>query len=91
MRKPEAFRTVRRAHVIAWLKTLEGGALSALTIWRKLSALSPLYEYLCERNAVLGNPLDGVKRPLSNSNEGSTRTSLVLRRGGCWKHHQKTP
>jgi site-specific recombinase XerD len=29
-------------------------------------------DYLCERNAVSGNPLDGVKRPMANGNEGST-------------------
>ena len=72
LRKPEDFRTVTRAHVIAWRETLEGRELSGPTIRRKLSALSSLYEYLCERNAVAGNPVDGVKRPLANSNEGST-------------------
>ena len=42
------------------------------SIRRKLSALSSLFDYLCERNAVAGNPVDGVKRPTANSNEGST-------------------
>jgi integrase/recombinase XerD len=42
------------------------------TIRRKLSALSSLFEYLCERNAVMHNPVDGVKRPRANSNEGLT-------------------
>jgi site-specific recombinase XerC len=45
--------------------------LSPTTIRRKLSALSSLYEYLCEKNAVAGNPVDGVKRPMANGNEGS--------------------
>jgi site-specific recombinase XerD len=31
-----------------------------------------LFDYLCERNAVAGNPVDGVKRPAANGNEGST-------------------
>ena len=39
---------------------------------RKLSALSSLFDYLCERNAVSGNPVDGVKRPMAKGNEGST-------------------
>jgi integrase/recombinase XerD len=30
---------------------------------RKLSALSSLFDYLCERNAVIGNPVDGIERP----------------------------
>ena len=72
LRKPEEFRTVTRAHVIAWRETLERRDLSPPTIRRKLSALSSLFEYLCERNAVAGNPVDGVKRPMANSNEGST-------------------
>ena len=71
-RNPAALRTVARAHVIAWRKDLEARELSAASIRRKLSALSSLFDYLCERNAVLGNPVDGVKRPMANGNEGST-------------------
>jgi len=36
--------------------------LSPASIRRKLSALSSLFDYLCERNAVAGVPVDGVKR-----------------------------
>ncbi len=61
-----------RAHIIAWRKDLEVRSLGPATIRRKLSALSSLFDYLCERNAVLGNPVDGVKRPATNNNEGST-------------------
>ena len=67
-----ALRTVARAHVISWRKDMELRLLSHATIRRKLSALSSLFDYLCERNAVLGNPVDGVKRPATNNNEGST-------------------
>jgi len=67
-----ALRTVTRAHVIAWRKQLEARSLAPATIRRKLSALSALYDYLCERNAVAGNPVDGVKRPAAHGNEGST-------------------
>jgi integrase/recombinase XerD len=67
-----ALRTVARSHVIAWRKDMERRSLSHATIRRKLSALSSLFDYLCERNAVLGNPVDGVKRPAANNNEGST-------------------
>jgi integrase/recombinase XerD len=72
LRAPSELRTVARAHVIAWRKHLEARALSAASIRRKLSALSSLFDYLCERNAVVGNPVDGVKRPIANNNEGST-------------------
>ena len=67
-----ALRTVTRAHVIAWRKDMAARRLAPTSIRRKLSALSSLFDYLCERNAVLGNPVDGVKRPASNNNEGST-------------------
>ena len=75
LRRPAELRTVTRAHVIAWRKDLEARLdpeLSPATIRRKLSALSSLFDYLCEKNAVAGNPVDGVKRPLANGNEGST-------------------
>jgi integrase/recombinase XerD len=67
-----ALRTVTRAHVIAWRKDMEKRKLAPSSVRRKLSALSSLFDYLCERNAVLGNPVDGVKRPAALSNEGST-------------------
>jgi site-specific recombinase XerD len=63
---------VTRAHLIAWRKDLEGRACADATIRRKLAALSSLFEYLCERNAVVHNPVKGVKRPKANSNEGLT-------------------
>src|ERR1700722_9966447 len=72
LKEPIQLRTVTRAHVIAWRKDMEARSLSAASIRRKLSALSSLFDYLCERNAVPGNPVDGVKRPLANNNEGST-------------------
>ncbi|MGF6532727.1 site-specific recombinase XerC [Paraburkholderia sp. GAS206C] len=70
--QPEEFRTVTRAHVLAWRKHLEARQLSGATIRRKLAALSSLFDYLCERNAVLLNPVASVKRPKGNSNEGKT-------------------
>ena len=65
-------RAITRAHVIAWRKDLEKRELAPSSIRRKLSALSALFDYLCEHNAVSGNPVDGVKRPVANGNEGST-------------------
>jgi integrase/recombinase XerD len=78
-------RTVTRANVTAWRTDLESRAkrsngrqgaepkgLEDSSIRRKLAALSSLLEYLCERNAVADDPVDGVKRPTANRNEGST-------------------
>jgi site-specific recombinase XerD len=65
-------RAITRAHVITWRKDMERRELEASTQRRKLSALSSLFDYLCERNAVAGNPVDGVERPKANGNEGNT-------------------
>ncbi len=70
--RPEEIREVTRAHVIAWRDHLVERELSAATIRGKLSALSSLFQFLCEQNAVTHNPVTGVKRPSEGSNEGKT-------------------
>ncbi len=72
LRQPEQFRHVTRAHVIAWHNRLVSQGLANDTIRHKLAALSSLYAYLCDRNAVLHNPVLGVKRPRSMNREGVT-------------------
>jgi len=69
---PARFREVTRAHVIAWRRSLEARELAPATVRRKLSALSALFAYLCERNAVPVNPVDGVARPKEGAHEGRT-------------------
>jgi integrase/recombinase XerD len=69
---PGQLRRVTRAHVIAWRKNLEGRGCAGSTIRRKLAALSSLFKKLSEENAVLLNPVDGVKRPKMTSHEGAT-------------------
>ena len=69
---PAEFRTVTRAHVIAWRDDLVRRALSGMTVRHRLAALSSLFEYLCEKNAVTHNPVKGVKRPSVESYEGKT-------------------
>ena len=74
-----------RAHIIAWRDAVEKRVItkttpygetnrptSAATVRRKLSALSSLFEHLCECNAVTHNPVKGVKRPNEGNNEGKT-------------------
>ena len=70
--QPEDFRLVTRAHIIAWRTQLEERDLAASTVRRKLSALSSLFDQLCEANAVTDNPVHGVKRPSEGANEGKT-------------------
>ena len=68
----EEFREVTRAHVIAWRDDLSGKDLAPATIRRKLSAVSSLFEYLCDKNLVTHNPVAGVKRPKKESGAGKT-------------------
>ena len=79
--RTEEFRTVTRAHVIAWRDDLERRQLGSAdnprtpegaTIRHRLAALSSLFEYLCDKNAVSHNPVKGVKRPKADSGEGKT-------------------
>jgi len=70
--RPEEFRDVTRSHVIAWRKTLIRRQLAGPTIRAKLAALSSLFEYLCERNAITHNPVKGVSRPKVEGYEGKT-------------------
>lgn len=68
--RPDELRRVRRPHVIAWRKSLENSAPA--TVRRKLAAVSSLFDYLTDRNAVDGNPTSGVSRPNEGANEGKT-------------------
>ena len=70
--EPEAFRSIKRAHVIAWRDVLTTNGNAPDTICRKLSALSSLYQYLCDQNAVAHNPVLGVKRPPSQNRRSKT-------------------
>jgi site-specific recombinase XerD len=78
IKRPEEFRNVTRAHVIAWRDDLgdlvmsNGEGLSGTTIRHRLAALSSLYQYLCDKNAVTHNPVKGVKRPRVETEEGKT-------------------
>ncbi len=70
--RPEEFRTVTRAHIIAWRDDLVRRALVGSTIRHRLASLASLFKYLCEKNAVTHNPVKGVERPKTESGEGKT-------------------
>ena len=76
--RPEKFRVVTRAHVIAWRDELRqrqnrtGRKLNKTTVRHRLTALSSLYNYLCDKNAVAHNPCKGVKRPVVAGSVGKT-------------------
>src|SRR5215831_6773684 len=68
----DQLREVTRPHVLAWRDHLQGRGLANDTIRRKLAALSSLYDSLCNRHAVLHNPVLGVRRPPAMNREGAT-------------------
>lgn len=70
--RPEEFRTVTRAHVLAWQTSLAAQSIAPTTIRRKLSALSALFDHLCDCNAITHNPVKGVARPKEGANAGKT-------------------
>ncbi|MBL8473663.1 MAG: tyrosine-type recombinase/integrase [Rhodocyclaceae bacterium] len=70
--RADEFRQVTRAHVIAWRDDLVGRGLGGSTVRHRLAALSSLFEYLCDKNAVTHNPVKGVRRPPVDSYEGKT-------------------
>ena len=72
IRRPEEFRTVTRAHLIAWRDELGRRGLGGAAIRHRLASLASLFEYLCEKNAVSHNPVKGVERPKTESGEGKT-------------------
>jgi site-specific recombinase XerD len=72
IKRPDQFREVARAHVIAWRKALVVQGFSAASVRRKLSAVSSLFAHLCERNSITHNPAVGVSRPKEGANEGKT-------------------
>src|SRR6202166_4339773 len=59
IKRPEEFREVTLAHVIAWRDDLGDRILSGTTIRHRLAALSSLFQHLCDRNAVTHNPVKG--------------------------------
>jgi integrase/recombinase XerD len=72
IKRPQEFRDVTRAHVIAWRDDLGQRTLIGTTIRHRLAALSSLFQYLCDNNAVAYNPVKGVKRPKAETDEGKT-------------------
>lgn len=71
-RRPAEFRTVTRAHVIAWRDELVRRGSGGSTVRYRVSSLASLFEHLCDQNAATRNPVKGVARPKVESSEGRT-------------------
>jgi integrase/recombinase XerD len=70
--KPEEFRIVTPAHIIAWRDELMARGLAGVTIRRHLATLSSLFKHLCDKHAIKYNPAKDVQRPKAESGEGKT-------------------
>jgi site-specific recombinase XerD len=68
--RPEEFRSMTHAHIIAWRGELAHRGLGGSTIRHRLASLASLFDYFCEKNAVTHNPVKGVERPRAGSGEG---------------------
>ncbi len=86
--QPEELRMVTRAHLLAWRTNLEERTLAPATIRRKLASISSLFDYLCEQNAVLHNPVLGVKRPAAITMKARHRP-LVTAKPECFSMHRR--
>jgi site-specific recombinase XerC len=82
IRCPEEFRSVTRAHLIAWRDELRRRGLGGATIRHRLASLASLFEHLCEKNAVTHNPVKGVERPnVKVAGKGGKTRYLTLHPG----------
>ena len=70
--RPEEFRIVTRAHVIAWRDELVRRGLGGSTIRHRMASLASLFEHLCDSNAITHDPVKGVERPKAETAEGKT-------------------
>jgi hypothetical protein len=55
-------RLVTRAHLLGWRKQIERRELAQIHDPWQVAALSSLFEYLSDTNAVIHNPVKGVRR-----------------------------
>ena len=72
IKKPEDYRRVTRKHVTEWIEHLKNQKLTNESIGRKISAVSSLFKYYCERAALKDNPCTNIMRPKVESNLGKT-------------------
>jgi len=56
-------RTSTQAHVISWRDAMIEAGMAESTINSRISALSSLFNFLCEKQLMAINPAQGIKRP----------------------------
>ncbi len=68
----DMLRAVSAVHLITWRDQLIKIDASPRTINNRMSALSSLFNYLCEKQIVKINPVNGLKRPRVNQDRVET-------------------
>ena len=91
MVRPDEFRIVTRAHVIAWRDDLERRGLEGPTRRNRLAALSSLFEYLCNNNAVTHNRSKGFSARRRKAAKARRRQSAITRRASFSRRRRKKP
>jgi len=86
IRRPEQFRTVTRAHLIAWRDELGRRGFGGATIPHRLASLASRIEHLCEKNAVTHNPVKGSSGRRPKAAKARHRRSATTRRATCLPH-----
>jgi integrase/recombinase XerD len=71
--RPEEFRTVTRAHIIAWRDELAHRGLGGSTIRHRFASLASLFDYLCEKNAAQ----PGQRRRTAEDENGEGKTPVL--------------
>lgn len=82
LQSAEDLQHLDQGHVIDWREALLEQGLSHRTINTKISALSSLLKFLCEKQVVRENATTGIQRPKVKSNkvESPILTSLQVRK-----------
>src|SRR4051794_37840446 len=81
--RPEEFRIVTRAHVIAWRDDLVRRGLGGSTIRNRLASIASLFEYLCEKNAVTHNPVKASSGRSRKAAKARRQPLAITRRASC--------
>lgn len=73
----EQLRSVSAGHLIAWRDNLTGAGAANRTVNNRLSALSSLFDHLCEKQVMAINPVNGLKRP--KVNQAQVETPIITK------------
>ena len=68
----DTLRNVSAGHLITWRDRLTESGATPRTVNNRLSALSSLFNHLCEKQVIAINPVNGLKRPKVNQERVET-------------------